>query len=263
MKNLPGFAATAALAIVIGLILLGGGVYVAMNPEILKAPETAEVERSASIDESSLVVSSVSATLTGTATGVDSVRVWYGDKTEGFWTSDPIAVVDGKWSVTPPASLSSFDTMSSFYVSVKDASKDWNDPEATLMEVATIRIEGRKGISPNDKVSVAWKIEPLGVDGPGKAEVTAIINGQEHLVGTFPGTCAEIGSEGSAVSELLTAEGEVAGVTCYYAGSGDEIGIFKTDTGLSIRTGEIAEPTAESPEFRGNFTTKLDLKLMQ
>lgn len=262
MKTLPGFALSTALVILLGIVIVGGAGFVAMNPEVLKAPVANDGSPSAAIDEDSLVVSGMDATITGTASGVESVRVWYGDSREGIWTSDPIAVVDGKWSVTAPASFKTdFEAAQSFYFSVKDASKEWSDPEATLVEPTIIRIEGAGGT--RGKVSVVWKIEPLGVDGPGKAEVTAIINGEEHFVGTFEGTCAEIGSEGSAVSELLIAEGEVAGVTCYYAGAGDEIGIFKTDEGLSIRVGEIAEPTAESDSFRGNFTTKLDLKLMQ
>ncbi len=175
MKNLPGFALSTLLVIILGIVIVGGAGYVAMNPDVLKAPQ-ASVEADASAEA---------------------------------------------------------------------------DTEAGT------------GASASGKVSVAWKIEPLGVDGPGKSEVTAIINGKEHLIGTYEGTCAEIGSGASAVSDLLTADGEVAGVTCYYAGGGDEIGIFKTDTGLEVRVGEIAEPTAESPSFRGNFTTKLDLTLKQ
>ncbi len=175
MKTLAGFALSTALVILLGIVIVGGAGYVAVYPEVLKAPVAEPGDEA---------------------------------EQEADTTADSSSAASGK-------------------------------------------------------VTVAWKIEPLGVDGPGKAEVTAIINGEEHFVGTFEGTCAEIGSEGSAVSELLIAEGEVAGVTCYYAGAGDEIGIFKTDEGLSLRVGEIAEPTAESDSFRGNFTTKLDLKLMQ
>lgn len=119
--------------------------------------------------------------------------------------------------------------------------------------------------SVDGKVSIAWKFEDDGEGAYGEpfTKVTAVINGIEHKVGTYTGTCAEIGSGQSVESALLTSEGEVAGATCYYGGSGNEIGIFRTASGLAIKVGELAEPAAESGSFRGNFNTKLDLILKQ
>ncbi len=65
--------------------------------------------------------------------------------------------------------------------------------------------------------------------------------------GTFAGLCAVIERPESA--------NELTGVLCWFAGAGDEIGVFEHDGALLLQRGEIAEPTAESDGFRGNFVT--------
>jgi hypothetical protein len=53
----------------------------------------------ATIDSSSLTSSSQHPIISGSATGVSSVFVSLADKGEVFWRSDPVQVVNGRWSV--------------------------------------------------------------------------------------------------------------------------------------------------------------------
>lgn len=58
---------------------------------------------SATIDSNSLAISSLTPTISGTASGVDTIEVWLDDRSSGgyeFWTNDTVRVVNGRWSVT-------------------------------------------------------------------------------------------------------------------------------------------------------------------
>lgn len=178
MKTLPGFALSTALVILLGIVIVGGAGYVAVYPEVLKAPVAEPGDEA---------------------------------EQEADTTADSSSAASGK-------------------------------------------------------VTVAWTIEDLGEDeySQPRNRISAIINGTSHEVGTFNGNCGEVGAEKeSFYMETLADSGAVAGVSCYWAGYGDEIGIFKTDAGLSIRTREIGEGTGVSGPSQTEFTTKLDLKLMQ
>lgn len=65
--------------------------------------------------------------------------------------------------------------------------------------------------------------------------------------GTFAGLCSII--------EHPESPNELTGVLCWFAGAGDEIGVFERNGVLELQRGEIAEPTAETDGFRGNFVT--------
>jgi hypothetical protein len=65
-------------------------------------------------------------------------------------------------------------------------------------------------------------------------------------VGTFDGLCSVI--------EKPESKNELSAVLCWFAGAGDEIGVFEENGTLVLKRGEIGEPTSESDGFRGNFT---------
>jgi hypothetical protein len=65
--------------------------------------------------------------------------------------------------------------------------------------------------------------------------------------GTFAGLCSII--------EQPESSDELTGVLCWFAGAGDEIGVFEENEILVLKKGELGEPTAETAGFRGNFTT--------
>ncbi len=108
------------------------------------------------------------------------------------------------------------------------------------------------------KHSVTWKfdtVEEAKDDGtPQKTKVTVTWDGKSYDGGTYEGSCAEIdGSNGTLV------EGQVSGALCWFAGAGDEIGVFAENGGFVLKHGEQQEPSGEGAGFRGNFKTLLTL----
>ena len=81
---------------------------------------------------------------------------------------------------------------------------------------------------------------------PPRTEVALITGGNAYDAGTYAGSCAEIASENLP-------ENEVSGVLCWWAGGGDEIGVFKEGERYVLKHGFQDESTAESEGFRGEF----------
>lgn len=69
-----------------------------------------------------------------------------------------------------------------------------------------------------------------------------------HDLGVYTGSCADIPAE-----NLL--QGEITGVLCWWAGGGEELGVFKEGNSYFVRKGVQEESSAESEGFRGNFET--------
>ena len=110
-------------------------------------------------------------------------------------------------------------------------------------------------IQPDDKSTAhAWVIMDLGIDeqtGMPKTKVGLVANGKEHNIGTFGGSCAQ------QVSDLLPNEKEK--VVCWWAGGGQEIGLFDEGGKTVVKVGDVDEGSAETEGFRGNFQTLLTL----
>jgi hypothetical protein len=79
-------------------------------------------------------------------------------------------------------------------------------------------------------------------------KVTLTANGKNYAAGTFQGNCSVVGN----TSWPLLAN-EVTGVICYFAGGGDEVGVFKENGGYVLKQGVVEEGDAETPGFRGQF----------
>ena len=105
----------------------------------------------------------------------------------------------------------------------------------------------------------SWKFEDAGYNETAYADTTKVTltyGSGSHDVGTYLGSCAEIGSVGTQTLQ----EGEISAVQCWFAGSGDEIGVFFYNGTLVVRHGELQEPQGDgSPDFRGNFEEILEL----
>lgn len=105
------------------------------------------------------------------------------------------------------------------------------------------------GIAP----AIAWEFESAGeVDGTPQTRVQAFIDGTTHELGVSQGSCAEIEAENLQ-------ENQVSGALCWYAGAGDEYGIFVENERYVVKKGVQEEGTAESQGFRGDFQTILSL----
>ena len=107
------------------------------------------------------------------------------------------------------------------------------------------------------KHAVSWKFDSVGEDktsGAPRSKVTVTWDGVSHDAGTYSGSCAEIDGSNGTLSE-----GEVSGALCWFAGAGDEIGVFAENGTFVLKHGEQQEPSADSQGFRGNFKTLLSL----
>jgi hypothetical protein len=104
----------------------------------------------------------------------------------------------------------------------------------------------------------SWQITENGTDdssGAPKSKVALTINGSTHQLGTYVGTCSEI-----SASAWTLLEYETSGVICWWAGGGQEIGLFEDSKGLTVRVGDLDEGSDETPGVRGNFRTLVELK---
>jgi hypothetical protein len=126
--------------------------------------------------------------------------------------------------------------------------------------IAWYAVSANTGASSQGKVVFAWTFESQGEDPDTHAEMTKVTLTQgdkTYDAGTYQGTCAEVG-EGASAS-LPLQENEVSAAFCYFAGAGDEIGVFREGNGYVLKHGEYQEPSGEGGEFRGNLTTLISL----
>jgi hypothetical protein len=98
-----------------------------------------------------------------------------------------------------------------------------------------------------------WIFDPASTTDEAMPRSTVhIAIGQEvRTIGTFDGTCAEYDTD------LLP--NEETKVVCWWAGGGNEIGVFTENGVRVVKVGDVDEGSAEEPGFRGNFRTVLDL----
>ncbi|MES2994565.1 MAG: hypothetical protein V4681_00815 [Patescibacteria group bacterium] len=100
----------------------------------------------------------------------------------------------------------------------------------------------------------SWKFEDAGEkDGAPQTTVTLMHGTESKKVGTYTGSCAELAAENLQ-------PGQVSGVLCWFAGGGDEIGVFEEGGEYVVKVGQQEESTAESNGFRGDFRTEFTLE---
>lgn len=117
------------------------------------------------------------------------------------------------------------------------------------------------GVPTNDKISIAWRFSSAGeIKAIPHTKVAVVINGMAHEVGTFAGSCSEIGATGGVDGKGLLA-GELSATQCWFAGGGNEIGVFAhEDGGVEIMVGELGEGEEGAGVFRGNFSIKSTIR---
>lgn len=108
--------------------------------------------------------------------------------------------------------------------------------------------------------TISWTFTSAGeIEHTPYTNVAVQVGTKVYQVGKFAGSCAEVGATGGVDGKgLLT--GEVAAAQCWFAGGGDEIGVFThEDGGYDIMVGELEESIEGSAGFRGNFEVKIPL----
>lgn len=112
----------------------------------------------------------------------------------------------------------------------------------------------------------AWQLTEIPEDpatpGIPRTGVVLDTNGKTYLIGEFNGSCFVIEK-----SEWELVEHEKSGVICWWAGGGNEIGIFEENGPSSgsgqartvVKVGQLDEGTAEGGGMRGNFEVLLEI----
>ncbi len=97
----------------------------------------------------------------------------------------------------------------------------------------------------------SWMFKDIGEDPETFAPRTSValkVSDKTYDLGIYNGSCFEI--------EAVTWEflpNEKAAVICWWAGGGNEIGVFQESQNLVVKIGQLDEGSAETPSFRGNF----------
>ncbi|MES2014359.1 MAG: hypothetical protein V4437_00900 [Patescibacteria group bacterium] len=109
---------------------------------------------------------------------------------------------------------------------------------------------------------ISWKFEAAAEkDNVPYTNVSVTVNGTAHAVGSFQGSCSQVGASGGVDGKGLLA-GELSAAQCWFAGGGDEVGVFATeDGGLEVMTGVLSEGEEGAGVVRGNFTIETAYKL--
>lgn len=104
--------------------------------------------------------------------------------------------------------------------------------------------------------SFSWTFADKGEDqhGAPQTAVSLAMNGKSFDLGTYAGNCTDV--KGSSWKPV---EGEQAGVICYFAGGGVELGVFEENGKLVVKKGIVDEGTAETASTRGGFDFLLSL----
>lgn len=115
---------------------------------------------------------------------------------------------------------------------------------------------------PEKKTVINWQFSDAGeTDNIPYTNVSVVINNTPYSMGKFQGACAEIGAAGGIDGKGLLA-GELSGAQCWFAGGGDEIGVFAhEDGGFDIMVGVLEEPIEGSAGFRGDFEIRQTIEL--
>lgn len=111
-----------------------------------------------------------------------------------------------------------------------------------------------------EKITIEWQFTDAGeIDGYPYTNVAVFINGGINEIGKFMGSCAEVGATGGIDGTGLI-PGELSAVQCWFAGGGDEIGVFANEAGgVDIMVGQLGEGADGAGMFRGNFEVRNSL----
>ena len=106
-----------------------------------------------------------------------------------------------------------------------------------------------------------WKFEDMGTDANSMptTKVTLTVNGKSYDAGSYSGSCVEVKAGAMGVTGELADAGEVSRVQCWFAGGGNEVGVYDIDGKVVLKVGEVGEGEVGGAPFRGNFKTLLEI----
>ncbi len=99
-----------------------------------------------------------------------------------------------------------------------------------------------------EQATYSWKFTAAPEKGGNpQTKVTLTTGGKTYDAGTYEGSC-QVNTMGGGLMP-----GEKAAATCWFAGAGDELGVFEEGGKIVLKHGELQEASGEGDAFRGNF----------
>lgn len=131
---------------------------------------------------------------------------------------------------------------------------------APTEEATDTTVEDSSDTSASAEAKISWQFIDAGErEYIPYTKVLVTVGTKVYDMGEFQGSCAEIGANGGVDGKGLLA-GELSAAQCWFAGGGDEIGVFAhEDGGYDIMVGTLEEPIEGSAGFRGNFEVKIPI----
>jgi hypothetical protein len=128
--------------------------------------------------------------------------------------------------------------------------RDTEEPQSDSPELAVTSTPQ----APKER-TFSWRFEVREAEGglSPSTHVALITGGNIYDLGRYAGSCSEIKKE-----NLLP--DEVAGVLCWWAGGGDEIGVFNEGGRYIVKQGVQDEGTSEGGGSRGQFQELVTLE---
>lgn len=120
-----------------------------------------------------------------------------------------------------------------------------------------VNVEAETTTASGNEPLINWRFVSAGeVDAMPYTNVTVVVNGEAFDMGRFLGSCSEVTTDGGIDGKGLLI-GELSAAQCWFAGGGNEIGVFAhEDGGAEIMVGELSEGEEGAGLFRGNFDIK-------
>lgn len=86
-----------------------------------------------------------------------------------------------------------------------------------------------------------------------RTAVVITVDGALHPVGMYDGSCNVLQAGQTGIGGEQADANEITRIQCYYAGSGDEVGIFIENGKTVVKTAELSEGGEDDAPFRGNW----------
>ena len=129
-----------------------------------------------------------------------------------------------------------------------------SDSEETIHSADTALTITEPVVIPPASPSIKWDFKTNDDDLSPKTSVSLFVDEKSYEIGTYSGYCTEIvNTEGALLPN------EKSAVLCWWAGSGDEIGVFEENGKLVVKAGLQEEGDSDYAGFRGDFTTLFEI----
>jgi len=149
--------------------------------------------------------------------------------------------------------------LGALYVLSNNTKTKTKTPLSTPQQEATTTIQtetAKSTTSTSTSISHEWHFSAHeDPDGMNRTDVSLTVNNENHILGTYDGACFLVAPDKTGITGEFADPNEIDRAQCYFAGGGNEIGLFKEGDTILVKVGELSEGSMEDAPFRGNFKT--------